>query len=459
MNSVTAQQDTIVALATPPGSGALGLVRLSGPQAVVLADSLFGPAQVAELPSHTARWGQWRRPDGSTLDEVVLTVFRAPRSYTREDTVEISAHGSPYILQTLVQDLVSLGARPAEPGEFTRRAWLNGAFDLAQAEAVADLIAAENAAAHRIALNQLRGSVSNHLAQLRQELIDLAALLELELDFSEEDVAFADRSQLNNLLDRTDAEVCRLRDSFQAGNALKTGIPVVLAGRPNAGKSTLLNALLGDERAIVSSIPGTTRDVIEDILHLNGYTFRLYDTAGLRDTVDPVEAEGVQRTQARLRQTALVLYLFDCSQQAAQDAAEELAALPMAEGARCILLATHADVASAALPPNSTVSGFPVLALAVPRGTGLAELREWLTLQARSYDSGEVLLTNVRHRDALDRCHLALGEARAALQSGLGQELIALDLHRALYALGEITGQVSPDDILGSIFSRFCIGK
>ncbi|KAA9339773.1 tRNA uridine-5-carboxymethylaminomethyl(34) synthesis GTPase MnmE [Hymenobacter busanensis] len=453
--------DTIVALSTPPGAGAIAVLRLSGPAAIELTDGIFFGRRLSEQPSNTLHYGTLRNGE-AILDEVVVGLFRAPHSYTREDVVEISTHGSDYIIREVLALLVRRGARLAEPGEFTKRAFLHGAFDLAQAEAVADLIAADSALQHRVALNQMRGGFSRELKDLRQQLIDFAALLELELDFGEEDVEFADRSGLLRLLTHVQTVVQRLLRSFELGNVIKNGVTTVIAGRPNAGKSTLLNALLNEERAIVSAIPGTTRDFIEDEVSLEGIKFRFVDTAGLRDTTDEVEAIGVQRTRQRVEQAAVVLYLFDLVTATPAEVAADTAALPVPSGATLLLLGNKLDEAK-----PETVAAFQqqfpdlVLLAAAPR-TGLEELRQHLlaTVRREGLDaSSATIVTNLRHARSLEVAGEALVAVQHGLTSGAGTELVAADLRAALRALGEITGDISSDDLLGSIFTRFCIGK
>ncbi|GAA4386757.1 tRNA uridine-5-carboxymethylaminomethyl(34) synthesis GTPase MnmE [Hymenobacter koreensis] len=458
----TALSDTIVALSTPPGAGAIAVVRLSGPRAIELANGVFRGKNLTEQPGNTLHYGTLRTDTGEVLDEVVVGLFRGPHSYTREDVVEISTHGSDYIVRELLALLVRRGARLAEPGEFTKRAFLSGAFDLAQAEAVADLIAADSALQHRVALNQMRGGFSQELKELRQQLIDFAALLELELDFGEEDVEFADRSGLLRLLTHVQTVVQRLLRSFELGNVIKNGVTTVIAGRPNAGKSTLLNALLNEERAIVSAIPGTTRDFIEDEVSLDGIKFRFVDTAGLRETTDEVEAIGVQRTRQRVEQASVVLYLFDLITASPAEVAADIAALPVPGSARLLLVANKLDQA----PPASVAifqQQFPDLLLlaAAPR-TGLDELRQHLlaTVRREGLDAGSAtIVTNLRHARSLEVAAQALEAVQLGLNTGAGTELVAADLRQALRALGEITGDISSDDLLSSIFTRFCIGK
>jgi len=446
------RSDTIVALSTPPGLGAIGVVRLSGPEAVAVAARCFRGHDLTQQASHTVHVGWFVGPGGQPLDEVVAALFHGPRSYTKEDVVELSFHGSPYILQTALAQLVAAGARLAEPGEFTLRAYLNGRFDLTQAEAVADLIAADNAAAHKLALQHLRGGFGQALQALRSQLVDFAALVEVELDFAEEDVEFADRSQLRALVTRALAEVRRLAAGFGAGNALKHGIPTVIVGRPNAGKSTLLNRLLGDDRAIVSPVAGTTRDVIEDSFVLGGYRFRLMDTAGLRDTTDLIEAEGVRRSLDRVRQAALVLYVFDPADEPLTQARQALAQLPALPDAHRLLIANKQDISPLAPEPD-------VIRLSALQDAALEPLTVALTQFAEGFQPAGVVAANQRHADTLGRCATQLEAVQHALDAGLSGELLALDLRMALAAIGELTGEVSSDEVLGAIFGKFCIGK
>jgi tRNA modification GTPase len=459
--------DTIAALSTPPGVGALGLIRLSGPEAVAIAGRVFSK-DLSAAPGYSLHHGRLLKA-GEALDEVLLSVFRAPRSYTREEVVEISCHGSPYILREALSLLLAAGARLAEPGEFTRRAWLNGALDLAQAEAVADLIAAQSAAAHRVAMNQLRGGVSSELARLRQQLIDFTALVELELDFSEEDVEFADRSRLLGLVAELRAHVEALIQSFRLGNALKSGIPTVILGKPNAGKSTLLNALLQEERAIVSEIPGTTRDVIEDRLVVGGVEFRLMDTAGIRETQDQIEAEGVSRSLALARRAELLIYLFDATRETPSEALEYLHSLDLPPSLQCIAAGNKADQLAdpaayaeredpASLPGGRHV---PWLLISARTGYHLGGLRQLMSdaVENLGEGAGSTLISHARHRDHLQRAAEALGEVSEALQAGISGDLMAIDLRLALHHIGAITGEISTEEVLGSIFSKFCIGK
>jgi tRNA modification GTPase len=454
--------DTIVALSTPPGAGALAVVRLSGPEAVAITQALFSKKNLAAQPGHTLHYGTLRDPaSGQILDEVVAALYRAPRSYTREDVVEISGHGSDFIVRQILAALLRQGARLAEAGEFTKRAFLNGALDLAQAEAVADLIAADSALSHQVALNQLRGGFSDELRDLRGQLIKFAALLELELDFGEEDVEFADRTGLTRLLAEVQGVVKGLLRSFELGNVIKNGITTVIAGRPNAGKSTLLNALLREERAIVSAIPGTTRDFIEDEVSIDGLRFRFVDTAGLRDNpADEVEAIGVQRTRQRIGQAALLLYVFDLTTMMPAEVQADLAEFTAAHPKLPVLLVGNKQ--DAATPAQLAAFG-QLSVISAGKREGLEALQKVLLTQVRgaglATTGTATIVTNVRHARALETANQHLTAVQQGLATGRGTELLAADLRHALSSLGEITGDISTDDLLTSIFTQFCIGK
>ena len=467
--------DTIVALSTPPGAGALAVIRLSGTAAVAITAGVFSKKNLAAQPGHTLHYGTLRDPEsGAILDEVVVALYRAPRSFTREDVVEISCHGSDYVVRQALSLLLRQGARLAEAGEFTKRAFLSGAMDLAQAEAVADLIAADSALSHRVALNQLRGGFSQELRELRARLIKFAALLELELDFGEEDVEFADRTGLALLLAEVRGVVAGLLRSFELGNVIKNGITAVIAGRPNAGKSTLLNALLREERAIVSAIPGTTRDFIEDVVSIDGLRFRFVDTAGLRDNpADEVEAIGVQRTRQRVRQAAMLLYLFDLTEMTPAEVRAEIAELTIGLNLPVLAVGNKTDLATTeslaafetafeASQP-AAVPLMPLVVLAAGQNHGLDALHSALLTQVRGAGlentASATIVTNVRHARALETAASHLAAVQVGLDTGLGTELLAADLRHALAALGEITGQISSEDLLTSIFTQFCIGK
>lgn len=448
-------QDTIVALATPAGSGALAIIRLSGPAAVRIVSSVFRGKDLAKQASHTLHFGKVKDGD-VVLDEVVVSLFRAPKSYTREDTVELTTHGSAFIIRSILNLLIRQGARAAEPGEFTLRAFLNGAMDLSQAEAVADLIASDSKASHRLALQQMRGGFSGQLQDLRSQLIHFAAMIELELDFAEEEVEFANRGQLKQLIVLLLGVIEKLVASFAQGNVLKTGVPVVIAGLPNVGKSTLLNALLNEERAIVSEIAGTTRDTIEDEITLGGVVFRFIDTAGLRATEDRIEAEGVARTRQKMKQARLILYLVDPSQSLAR-VDEQLQAIKVID-VPWILIVNKTD-----LDPDGAqkFAAYDPIHLSARQGTGLETLQATLLEKAgvQRLDSGDILVTNARHLEALQRTGAALGRVLQGLEAPVTSDFLASDIRQALHYLGEITGEVTTDDLLETIFSKFCIGK
>ncbi|UOQ55697.1 tRNA uridine-5-carboxymethylaminomethyl(34) synthesis GTPase MnmE [Hymenobacter cellulosivorans] len=437
------------------------MLRLSGPEAIAMADAVFAGKKLQDQASHTLHFGTIR--DGARiLDEVVISLYKGPNSYTREDVVEISCHGSDYIVEQILTLLTRRGARLAEAGEFTKRAFLHGAFDLAQAEAVADLIAADSALSHQVALQQMRGGFSQELRDLRGRLVQFAALLELELDFGEEDVEFADRTGLVKLLNEVQTLVRRLLRSFELGNVIKNGVTTVIAGRPNAGKSTLLNALLNEERAIVSAVAGTTRDLIEDEVSIEGIRFRFVDTAGLRDTADVVESIGVERTKKRVTQAALLIYLFDITSTTPQALEAEIEALNPGRTIPVLAVGNKLDVASD--PEIEAFHNQPdVLLIAAARGDGLDELREALLLKVRGEGldrTGQsTIVTNLRHARSLEQTNQALDAVLLGIQAGTGTELLAADLRQALAALGEITGEISSDDLLTSIFTQFCIGK
>ena len=429
--------DTIVAVATPAGVGGLAVVRLSGTEALLRAQTHLHGRQLQPRTATYCRFDE--------LDDVVATWF--PTGYSGEPTVEIACHGSLFIQQAVVQTLVDSGARLAHPGEYTMRAFLNGRLNLSQAEAVADLIDAVTPVQHRLAVSQLRGGYAVRLKSLRQQLLDLTSLLELELDFSQEDVEFADRRELRRLLASIDSQLTSLIGSFAEGNALKHGIPVAIVGAPNAGKSSLLNALLGDDRAIVSDTPGTTRDTIEEMLTLEGVGFRFIDTAGLRRTDDAIEAQGVERSLRAISQARIVLYVHDGTTPWREPDIDT-------EGKTLMVVVNKCDLSAAAGPEGA-------IHISALTGKGIDELKQAMVDEARrTMPAGdEVLLTNVRHRDAFVHVREALAHVDEGLQSGMPADLVAVDLRDALYHLGTITGEVANDEVLGNIFSRFCIGK
>lgn len=448
--------DTIAALATAPGTGAIAVLRLSGPDTFSIVNRLFKGKNLLEQAANTIHFGRLVH-QGVTLDEVLVSLFRAPHSYTKEDVIEISCHGSPLIAGKILKALLDEGARLAEPGEYTFRAFARGRFALNEAEAVADLIAADSDMAHKHALGQLRGGFTRMLSQLREELVHFASLLELELDFSEEDVEFADRRQLLALIQRIRSTIRGLSDSFQLGQVVREGVATVIAGKPNAGKSTLLNALLKEEKAIVSDIPGTTRDVIEDVLQLGGYKFRLQDTAGLREAADAIEAIGVKRSQEKIREAALLLYVCDLSATTLPEIEAEVNSLGHPELPR-LIVGNKADLLSEEqLKPYREAGVYCVSGL---QGAGLQTLEQALVEAVENLgQNGEVTLTNLRHVQALNATEEALSRAEASLSSGTTADWIAQDIRQALHQLGLITGQITTDDLLENIFSKFCIGK
>ncbi|WP_460978289.1 tRNA uridine-5-carboxymethylaminomethyl(34) synthesis GTPase MnmE [Spirosoma knui] len=455
------QLEPIAALATAPGIGAIAVIRVSGEGAIELTNRIFRGKDLTSQLSHTAHFGTIRNTDGGIIDEVLVTVFRTPTSFTKEDVVEISCHGSEFIIQQILRRLTQEGVRLARPGEFTQRAFLNGQFDLVQAEAVADLIASDSEASHRAALTQLRGGFSKQLNVLRQQLIDFVALVELELDFGEEDVEFAHRDQLRQLMLDIRRVLHPLIESFSAGNAIKNGVPTVIVGRPNAGKSTLLNALLNEEKAIVSDIPGTTRDVIEDELFIDGIRFRLIDTAGLRQATDQIEAIGIERTQQKMRDAALVLYLFDGKNvtpdeliTAIQDVRES--------GKPYLLVGNKLDaITSEQKQALELAADEPIIWISA-KDARIDELKAALSARVRTdaaVQTGSAVVTNARHHEHLTGTDNALARAITGLDSGVTPDWLAMDLRVALQHLGQLTGAISTDDLLDSIFSKFCIGK
>ena len=449
-------QDTIIALSTPSGSGAIGVIRLSGPDAISLANSVFAGKDLEDQASHTLHFGLIK--DGEQIvDEVVAGLFVAPKSYTKENVVEISCHGSNYIIQQIINLLISKGARAAKPGEFTLRAFLNGAFDLSQAEAVADLIASNSKASHDVAMQQMRGGFATELKALREQLIHFASMIELELDFAEEDVEFANREQLTKLVNKINQVLRRLISSFEMGNVIKNGVPIVIAGKPNVGKSTLLNALLNEERAIVSDIAGTTRDTIEDELTIGGVVFRFIDTAGIRDTADIIEALGVERTLEKMKQAKLIIYMADVAQTTAE-IEEQVRGLKQLEIPYLILL-NKADL----LPPSQrkAFEALDVVFLSAREKIGIDELKTTLLEQVNLHhiNTSETLVTNIRHVEALKQTENALQRVLDNVDNPVTSDFLAMDIKQALHYLGEITGTVTTDDLLENIFTKFCIGK
>lgn len=451
-------EETIVALSTAPGTGAIAVIRLSGTKAISICNKIFSGKDLTLQPSHTVHFGKIKE-DNREVDEVVVTLFKAPHSYTKEDVVEISCHGSHYIIQQIIQLLIKNGARPAKAGEFTLRAFLNGRMDLSQAEAVADLIASDSASAHELAMQQMRGGFSGKIKKLRDELIHFASLIELELDFSEEDVEFANRDQLKSLIEKLKTEIQNLKSSFELGNVLKNGVNTVIAGRPNAGKSTLLNALLNEERAIVSEIPGTTRDAIEEVLNIGGIQFRLIDTAGIRDAEDVIEKIGVEKTMEKIRQSAIVVYLFDVNTATVAEVKEDIEKLHL-HSVPSLIVGNKTDAATEA-DVKKKFEGIAVVFISARNHSRTDELKKQLLdlVLNRKAKTADTVVSNIRHYDALVNTETALNDTLNGLTENISKELIALDIRQALNYLGEITGQITSEDLLQNIFSRFCIGK
>ncbi len=482
--------DTIVALATPPGVGAIGVIRLSGTEALATVQKVFGGKDLTEQASHTLHFGTIIGADGKILDEVLVSVFKGPNSYTGEDTAEVSCHGSPFILQKIIELFIEKGARLAQPGEFTLRAFLNGKMDLSQAEAVADLIASTSEGSHLVAMRQMRGGFSHEIQRLREDLVNFASLIELELDFAEEDVEFANRGQLKALVQKIHSYIHALIQSFKLGNVLKTGVPTVIAGRPNAGKSTLLNALLNEERAIVSPIAGTTRDTVEEVLNIQGVEFRLIDTAGIREAQDQIEAIGVEKTMEKVSQAALLVYVFDVVETKLDEVLADVASLQR-EGMELLVVCNKMDMLPSfnpawlvnpddpAIPDfffangrpkgghpdeariGSAVSPEQIITLSAKNGMNIPYLKEKLynAVITQKVGTESTIVTNARHLEALQKAAASLDDVLHGLDTGVTSDFVAMDIRRALSYLGEITGEVGVEDLLGNIFSKFCIGK
>jgi len=481
--------ETIVALASPAGAGAIAVIRVSGLEAITICAPLFRSIHGKDLnkqKTHTIHLGHIIDGD-RVLDEVLVSIFKNNSSYTGESTIEISCHGSPYIQQEIIQLLTRKGCRTAQPGEFTLRAFINGKMDLSQAEAVADLISSDNAASHQLAIQQMRGGFSNEIQELRAELMNFASLIELELDFAEEDVAFADREQFKNLLTKIASVLKRLIDSFATGSVIKNGIPVAIVGEPNVGKSTLLNAFLNEERAIVSDIAGTTRDTIEDELTINGIGFRFIDTAGIRETKDVVESIGIQKTFEKIEQAQVIIYLLDSAslldlkymndhksrittfsnQTRIQQSIVEINKLrnkfPQTP---LVVVPNKIDGVPVSLIEQLTIQlqkieGAQLMPISAKKGTGIDELKELLVsfINTGVLRNNETIVTNTRHYDALIKALEEIQKVQYGLQTGLSGDLMAIDIRQALYHFGEITGEITSDDLLGNIFANFCIGK
>ena len=467
-------EDTICAPATVPGTGAISVIRVSGSEALSIADKVIScrKGTIADAPGYTIKFGNIYDASGAVLDEVLVSIFRAPLSYTGENSVEISCHASSYIVSSVMDLLYAAGARAAEPGEFTQRAFLNGKMDLAQAEAVADVIASQNAAAHRIAFKQMKGGFSSELKGMRSELLELVSLMELELDFSEEEVEFADRTRLGELLTALIAHISKLVDSFKLGNAIKNGVPVAIAGATNTGKSTLLNALLGEERAIVSDIHGTTRDTVEETLNIDGVLFRFIDTAGLRETDEIVEKIGIERTFKKISEASIVLGMIDLTRdyESTCETIREIISKVDFSSQKLFFLLNKTDICAA--ESNSAVVNYivstldnkgvaPIIPISAKTGAGIDTLRSELAASQRDLlaDSDTTLVTNQRHVQALADARTSLLRAQDGLADGIPTELISQDIRECIYALSSISEGISSQDVLINIFSNFCIGK
>ncbi|WP_447950821.1 tRNA uridine-5-carboxymethylaminomethyl(34) synthesis GTPase MnmE [Chryseobacterium koreense] len=469
-------QDTICALATANGVGAIGVIRISGIKSFEIVNKIFQGKDLTKVVSHTVHYGfildkDPQKPETESIDEVMVSVFKAPKTFTAEDSVEISFHGSPHIAKKMLEVLIKNGARMAKAGEFTMRAFMNGRIDLSQAESIADLIASENEASRKVALNQLKGGISSEISVLRGDLLNFTSLVELELDFGEEDVEFADRTAMNLLLNRLENKLNSLIESFQYGNAIKNGVDVAIIGKPNAGKSTLLNALLKEERAIVSDIAGTTRDTIEEVLHINGNAFRLIDTAGLRETTDEIEKIGVVKAKEKVEKASVLVYLIDahCS-----DISGDIQMLNelMRPDLKTVICLTkidktlhstdHLESSELVSQLDSGVrsSDFKLLQISALENQNLQALKDELTSFVENLKTEEnTIITNQRHYEALQKSLDSVNRVKSAISQGIQTELLAYELRNALEHLGEISGEFTNDEVLGNIFSKFCIGK
>ncbi|MDK2977397.1 MAG: tRNA modification GTPase [Bacteroidales bacterium] len=465
--------DIICAISTPQGNGAIAVIRLSGDESIALTDKVFQSAidkKLIDQQPNTLHFGVLKEGD-NIIDEVVVSLFKAPRSYTGEDVVEISCHGSVYIQQQILQLLIRKGARLAKPGEFTLRAFVNGKMDLSQAEAVADLIASSSATSHKVAIQQMRGGFSSEIANLRDRLLHFISLLELELDFSEEDVEFADRGQLNELLNNIQHLIQKLLKSFELGNVIKNGVPVAIVGHTNVGKSTLLNKILNEEKAIVSEIAGTTRDVIEDVINIEGVTFRFIDTAGIRETTDTIETLGIERTYDRIAKSSIVLLLVDATEKVA-DIAQAVKKVKEKIGAtdkKLIVIVNKIDRLNDSTIEqeinqslNNLLDEHDVhIKISAKTGENIEKLIEELlsVVNLAALNQNEVIVTNARHYEALEKASVALQRAIDGLDTGITGDFLAMDIREVLHYLGEITGEITTDEVLGNIFKNFCIGK
>jgi len=456
LNTNSIKEDTIIALATPQGVSALAIIRLSGKDCIELTQKIFRGKDLSQQPSHTLHFGTLMDEE-KPIDEVLVSIFKEGNSFTKENSVEISCHGSMVIVKAIIKLFLKQGVRLAEPGEFTKRAFFNGRFDLAQAEAVADLIHAETDNARQAALNQMRGGFSKEIQHLRDELIHFASLIELELDFGEEDVEFAKRDDLRKLIIRIQSYLQSLIESFDQGNVIKNGVPIVIAGKPNAGKSTLLNALLNEEKAIVSEIAGTTRDVIEDEVTLGGIRFRFMDTAGLRETADVVEAIGVQRTHESMKKASLILYLFDLSSTTLAEINEEVQTV-QSVGIPYLKIGNKIDKADESLLKELSPD-FILISAASKTNISLLKEKLLARFQVTEIKQGDVVVTNLRHFQNLVQTNQSLNKVLQGMDEGATGDFLAMDIRQSLHYLGEITGTITSDDLLANIFSKFCIGK
>ena len=459
-------QDTICALATANGIGAIGIIRVSGNQSFEIVNKIFEGKNLEKVDSHTVHYGFIKDKD-ETIDEVMISVFHAPKTFTTENSVEISFHGSPYIGKKILEILIKNGARMAKAGEFTMRAFMNGRIDLSQAESIADLIASENEASRKVAPNQLKGGISNEISFLRNDLLNFTSLIELELDFAEEDVEFADRTALKSLLYKIEDKLNSLIESFQYGNAIKNGTAVAIIGKPNAGKSTLLNALLKEERAIVSNIAGTTRDTIEEILHIKGHAFRLIDTAGLRETADEIEAIGVKKAKEKVENAEILVYLADAGTEDLSEDVEMIKSL-LRDDLKLIICATKIDEVVPThyekleqIFRNNISTDFDFIKISAVENQNIQDLKNELSsyVEHLKSEEGNVVITNQRHYEALRKSLNSVEQVDEAVSSQITTELLAYELRNALEHLGEISGEFTNDEVLGNIFSKFCIGK
>ncbi len=460
-------KDTICAIATAPGTGAIAVVRMSGKDSLKLLWKNFYPKNKSltkeKVISHHLYFGNIKKKNGELLDEVLISYFKAPHSYTGEDAVEISCHGSEYIQQQILQLLIESGARMAEAGEFTMRAFLNGKMDLSQAEAVADLIASESSMAHRVAMQQMRGGFSAKIQELRSQLVNFSSLLELELDFGEEDVEFADRTQMRMLVDTLKNELTRLKKSFQLGNVMKKGIPVAIIGKPNAGKSTLLNSILNEEKAIVSDIPGTTRDALEDTIIIEGFSFRFIDTAGLRQSEDTIENLGIEKTYDKINQASIILYVCDISdinKESMEEMLDEFKQYIHHPNKHFILVANKIDKLKKVPAHLKDLLDLETVFVSAKRNENIHLLADTLVKHVRKQNIlKELVVSNSRHFEAISKALESIENVDDGIRNDIPTDLIAIELRQALYYLGSITGEVTNDEILGNIFSKFCIGK